>query len=355
MPYEYNLLLKYNFQKKSEVTPSDISRLEGEISDVQTSVSDLQQKKVTKFFSANDTLENNEIAEYQGENDTTNDLVKGYFYKKNPPYSVIYDTTEEKTLPFRELFIYDFEGQVVEIQKYIANRLINFKNLFGTVNNIPVNLLLVDTSFFDVQGFYKIDATTYAAPYIITLDNNNIVAKKAVITYVNNNYYVDGILFSYSSSGNTENSYITIHEGLFYFWHASHLEGRRFCFPFLIQNSNYSTANLIGLAEIPTLFQYFVLEYNQGNVNYYDYSVTLSNSLFTRIDTQPQTVIDSELSATSTNPVQNAVISNALATKITNAGKSAQASTDAKSIYVITQAEYNALTTIVPDQLYFII
>lgn len=41
--------------------------------------------------------------------------------------------------------------------------------------------------------------------------------------------------------------------------------------------------------------------------------------------------------------------------KITNAGKSAQASTDAKSIYVTTQPEYDALTTIVPDQLYFVI
>lgn len=46
---------------------------------------------------------------------------------------------------------------------------------------------------------------------------------------------------------------------------------------------------------------------------------------------------------------------NALAAKITNAGKSAQASTDAKSIFVITQSEYDALTTIIPDQLYFII
>lgn len=45
----------------------------------------------------------------------------------------------------------------------------------------------------------------------------------------------------------------------------------------------------------------------------------------------------------------------ALSSKITNAGKSAQASTDAKSIYVITQSEYDALTTIIPDQLYFII
>lgn len=89
MYYEYNPLLKLNFQKKSEVTPSDISRLEGEISDVQTSVTDLQQKKVTKFFSANDNLEPGEIAQYQGEDDSANGLQNGFFYKKETTAGLI--------------------------------------------------------------------------------------------------------------------------------------------------------------------------------------------------------------------------------------------------------------------------
>lgn len=89
MSYEYNPLLKLNFQKKSEVTPSDISRLEGEISDVQTSVTDLQQKKVTKFFSANDNLEPGEIAQYQGEDDSANGLQNGFFYKKETTAGLI--------------------------------------------------------------------------------------------------------------------------------------------------------------------------------------------------------------------------------------------------------------------------
>ena len=91
MAYEYNPLAKEGFQKKPAVTPSDVERIEGEISTLENSVSaletsqeDLKQKKVTKFFSVSDTLQDNEIAEYQGETDSINNLINGYFYKKNP-------------------------------------------------------------------------------------------------------------------------------------------------------------------------------------------------------------------------------------------------------------------------------
>ena len=40
------------------------------------------KKKVTKFFSANDELEENEVAQYQGETDEENGLINWFFYKK---------------------------------------------------------------------------------------------------------------------------------------------------------------------------------------------------------------------------------------------------------------------------------
>ena len=88
MPYEFNPLIPDGFQKKSDVTPADISRVESEISDLQTTTTDLKQKKVTKFFSANDYLEDNEIAQYQGEDDAVNNLTNGFFYKKNPAFII---------------------------------------------------------------------------------------------------------------------------------------------------------------------------------------------------------------------------------------------------------------------------
>lgn len=89
MSYKYNPLIKDCFQETSEVSPSDIQTLQAEISELQESLEDLKQKKVTKFFSANDYLEDNEIAQFQGEDDAVNNLQNGFFYKKNPAFSII--------------------------------------------------------------------------------------------------------------------------------------------------------------------------------------------------------------------------------------------------------------------------
>ena len=70
MPYKYNQLLKLNLQKDA-----DVGSIEAEIED-------LRQKKVTKFFAATDALQSGEIAQFQGEDDSVNGLLNGYFYKK---------------------------------------------------------------------------------------------------------------------------------------------------------------------------------------------------------------------------------------------------------------------------------
>lgn len=64
MSYKYNQLLKLNLQK--------VDNNGGGGDDTP---------KVTKFFSATDTLEDGEIAEYQGTDDAVNRLTNGYFYK----------------------------------------------------------------------------------------------------------------------------------------------------------------------------------------------------------------------------------------------------------------------------------
>lgn len=121
MPYEYNPLIKDCFQKKSEVTPSDISRLDGEISDLQNTTTDLKQKKVTKFFSANDFLEDNEIAQFQGEDDAVNNLTNGFFYKKNPAFTLTQNSDTFAYNVNRKLKIFNFDGPFFE-QYYLAGQ-----------------------------------------------------------------------------------------------------------------------------------------------------------------------------------------------------------------------------------------
>lgn len=359
MSYEYNPLLKLNLQKKSEVSPADIERVESEITEVQTSVTDLQQKKVTKFFSVTDSLQDNEIAEYQGETDTVNNLINGYFYKKNPSFIITYDETQQHSLSVKDFAINDFNNQIALLQKYVNTRRINIDitkgNLEGETGDTTI-IFEVSTDYFEVQNWCQKDSTTYAAPFIITLDaNNNFSVKKANITYNSYIRYIDGVRFYPNGGANAIISSISFADNKFYFWIFHALNAKPFCFPFLIASSDYQNAKLIANADLPQLYIGFQRIEDVSSINYYDYIATFNNTLFTRINTQPGTIVDSELSDTSTNPVQNAIITNALSTKITNAGKSAQASTDAKSIYVITQSEYNALTRIVPDQLYFII
>lgn len=114
MPYEYNPLLRDGLQKKSPVSPSDIQQLQEEISELQESSEDLKQKKVTKFFSATDYLEDNEIAQFQGEDDAVNALTNGFFYKKNPAFSI---TPNSDTFAYnvnQKLKIYNFDGTFFE-------------------------------------------------------------------------------------------------------------------------------------------------------------------------------------------------------------------------------------------------
>lgn len=89
MPYEFNPLLPDGFQKKSPVSPSDIQQLQSDISELQESSENLKLKKVTKFFSATDSLEDNEIAQYQGEDDAINNLKKGFFYQVAVSESIV--------------------------------------------------------------------------------------------------------------------------------------------------------------------------------------------------------------------------------------------------------------------------
>ena len=88
MGYFFNSLLKYGFQKKENGGGGGEITVDSELSEnsknpVQNKViTSTLQKKVTKFFSANDNLEPGEIAQYQGEDDSANGLKNGFFYKK---------------------------------------------------------------------------------------------------------------------------------------------------------------------------------------------------------------------------------------------------------------------------------
>lgn len=142
MAYEYNPLIKDCFQKKSEVSPSDIQLLQSEISELQDSSENLKQKKVTKFFSATDYLEDYEIAQYQGEDDAVNNLQNGFFYKKNPAFTIT---------PNSDTFAYN------------VNRVMNIRNFDGTsFQQYYLGEVNISTSDYKVIGTFDDSVHTVA-------------------------------------------------------------------------------------------------------------------------------------------------------------------------------------------------
>lgn len=188
MPYEYNPLIKDCFQKKSEVSPSDIQQLQAQISDLQESSENLKQKKVTKFFSANDVLQTEEIAEYQSEDDSVNELKKGYFYLIGSG---------------------DVVGVPAEREDALFSQSVEFLNY---VNSQPSDILSfyvrnIDTTF--PKSYAKIALHIYSHYNNETIYINGIlesavsstVAPNVLRYQYGNNYYIISP-FAYSNEGN---------------------------------------------------------------------------------------------------------------------------------------------------------
>lgn len=81
--YQYNPLIPLNLQKRSAVSPEDIQRIEGEISELNEDITDINgdlKNKVPKIFTSIEEIKVGEIGEYQGVTNET--FTHGYFYER---------------------------------------------------------------------------------------------------------------------------------------------------------------------------------------------------------------------------------------------------------------------------------
>lgn len=163
MAQEYYPLLKYGFQK----TP-DTSQIEEDISE-------LQQKKVTKFFSASDSLQANEIAQYQGYDDDENGLLYGHFYmsiadKIIPPNIVFYRILNNVTVSGVSIAAGDYY-KIADLPTSVVNNLwlqrwINRYWLYNVKNNTN----FVGYTVFDYVNKVFLTVTAQSGS-VVTFDN----------------------------------------------------------------------------------------------------------------------------------------------------------------------------------------
>lgn len=367
MSYKYNPLLQQNLQKlqeipeppapvyDSELSPTSENAVQNKV--VTAAIEDTKNKKVSKFFASIDELEVGEIGEYQGE--TSETFTRGFFYERKDAVTIteLGTTTDYVFSNYLDAYISD---ELYHQQYFISSNyglsVTQYMSQSCTIGDNLISVIMFSTDFLKTnfaESYTNWNGTFYIYPYArlngSSFDYNN------KLSIVNNVIYYKGqaLEFTQSSRG-VSNVYVgmEIDTHLIYMWiplfpgwiafaldtaqvHAAYTE-------------TWSIFKIVDRLAVSRLTP-------SAHVTANDYEFT-DQTPYQQVDTQPPTTIeDLPLATTTEKGLMSAADKIALATKITNAGKSAQASTDAKSIYVITQAEYDALTNIVPDQLYFII
>ena len=239
-------------------------------------------QKVTKFFSANDELEENEIAEYQGEDDTENGLVNGYFYKKNKgkvviskPYGMTYAIVTDDDFPnYPPSLYYRYfnDDYVDKVKSFTLTWLDDDNNQFINFGWSDDGSTVMDTHFYLTTDGYH-----YAEPRVCYESAIQIVITDwAAFNSSRTNPYKDlvmknGKILHIKMNSQTTSSGVRI-------YNARNDDG--------IQDAYIALSELGYIKKIGETKWFIGLGYEthscQANT-----PITISSSIFQRVDTQP--------------------------------------------------------------------
>ena len=251
----YNPLLKKGFQEINDT------------SEVEAEIDDLRQKKVTKFFSASDNIENDEIAQYQGEDDVAHGLKFGLFYVQSGTEITLPEGTQYfENIDTVNLFGYDVRpGDFYLVENITPAAETGFTSYRGLQYESARDYLFVNKqwpqigeSVWDVVNQVVLTVTDVNSDLDITLSN--------------------GVIITSSSSASSQPFNVMYH--------------------FIdINNNNYSVVRLSGLGA--WLFVHYSLEGGIFSIeNFFAVRwtglltsllpIVITNKVFTQTDTQPR-------------------------------------------------------------------
>ncbi len=310
--YIYNPLLKINMQMMSDNGGGDSAN------------------KVSKFFSANDTLQDDEIAQYQGEPDTANNLQPGLFYKQLQGWTKQPDGTTTAYNSTEIIDITDFNDNTTSYPVLTILNTNTQKKIYNFNNNVKVVMFSESLLNDDLQTITLAGDNLKVYPYPLV---NNVWNFENMVQVVNNNLYYNNSLLIYqgSNGGTIGGRYMTdeTHENLYL---------TDFQFIYKID----SELNLL-------LFNPVILSYvkthtsstqtaEQITINNYKYAV--GGAGFVPVSVQ---TVDEELNEDSTNAVSNSAVTSAF-----NAFKNG-----VNGVQVMSETAYQALTTKESNVIYF--
>jgi hypothetical protein len=199
-----NNTIFYPLLKKGLQELGDTSSIESDIAQLQSDVSTLHSTKVTKFFSATDTIEDGEVAEYQGPDDAVNGLVNGYFYKKNNELpSVVqccrlYKNVSGLNVTYNEGdYIYDRSedySSTINLVSITVQGDAEYRYLtIGNSTDIQIGTIIYKSDVTEIQNVYaKVVSITDDTYYLDDSTNFTVISKRSrggsdLYYYKNNN------------------------------------------------------------------------------------------------------------------------------------------------------------------------
>ncbi len=300
-------LLREGFQETSEVTTSDISQLQAQITELGEDV----RNKVPKFFAYITELEAGEIGEYHG---TTNNLfTEGYFYKNNdggwkPQFSNAQPVTLVKAnqLPYSSITVYtDSTANVLPAENInIANGITykitcrhndipgNFTfYLFPIALGLASDLFVTNQELFNNSGyllpygFYDTTGTNPESVKIPLVKINDIVCA----CYDGQYLPLTSAVFNVYGANNTYNPYK--YNGFFYKVNNTLIPA--ICFQlngsdnsYILPVSENNKLEDIIITQLTNNLSYWTYIYEEATKYTLTYTYTAP---FLRVDTQPAT------------------------------------------------------------------
>lgn len=286
--------------------------------------------KITKFFSASETLTDNEIAQYQGELDPENNLQPGLFYKQLQGWTKQPDGTTTAYNSTEIIDVTDINDNTTAYPVLTIRNTNTQKKIYNFNNNVKVVMFSESLLNDDLQTFTIAGENLKVYPYPLV---NNVWDFENMVQVVNNKlYYNDSLLIFQGSNGGTvggrfmtdethENLYLTDFQ--FIYKIDSELNLLLFEPVILSYVKSYSSSSQTAV---------------QIRINNYKYQ--FSGAGFVPVPVQ---TVDEELNENSNNAVSNAAVTNFF-----NSFKN-----NVAGVRVMSEANYQALSTKETDVLYF--
>lgn len=289
--------------------------------------------KITKFFSASETLTDNEIAQYQGEPDPANNLQPGLFYKKLQGWTKQTKGTQTTITSTYYLNVTDYQDNITTYYNLGHKNNLNCSYyIYHCSNNVDVfmfseSLLNTDLQTFQYGSTYKVYPFArvngvWDLSNPIEINNNKIYYNGTRLTINNSNGgTLGGTLLS---DLNKENLFLYGDNGLLY---------------------SVDSDKNVKLLE-PVIKSYVKTTTNTSitsiQITINDYTFVFAGNGFVAVTVQ---TVDSELNANSQNAVSNAAVLNALSLKKITGTKemSVSAESNAESKYSLYYNDFFAI------------